>query len=151
MWKGSMDLKAYYAENRRRYEIASREFDARTHGWRFRVSPIAAAWAAGRSVTVRSVVQLVTHADAIGMLVPPEPGQIRWAFSTRDRDTEVADGIGFGFWPDSAEYLVVFAARPIAYSELALMSGPELLTRVADSFIGARPRAEQAPANWISD
>lgn len=146
-----MDLEAYHAENRRRQEIASREFDARTHGWRFRISPIAAAWTARRSVPVRSVVQFVTRADATGMLVPPEPGQIRWAFSTRDRDTEATNGIGFGFWPDNAEYLVVFAARPIAYSELASMSGPELLTRVADSFIGARPRAEQAPVNWISD
>lgn len=146
-----MNLEAYYAENRRRYEIACREFHARTHGWRFRAAPVAATWAAGRSVTVRSVVQFVTHADAAGLLVPPEPGQIRWAFSTRDRDTEVTDGIGFGFWPDNAEYLVVFAAKPIAYADLASMSAPELLTRVADSFIGARPRAEQAPATWISD
>ncbi|WP_157224249.1 hypothetical protein [Nocardia paucivorans] len=102
-------------------------------------------------MSVRSVVQFVTHADADGILVPPEPGQIRWAYSTRDRETEITTGIGFGFWPDNAEYLVVFAAKPIAYTEIASMSGPELLARVADSFIGARPHVEQAPANWISD
>ncbi|GAB3820732.1 hypothetical protein GCM10028799_30580 [Kribbella italica] len=45
-----MDLNAYYAENRRRGEIARQEFVARDHGWRFSLSPDAAGWAGSRPV-----------------------------------------------------------------------------------------------------
>jgi hypothetical protein len=38
-----VDLKAYYAEQRRRRELAKQEFAARTHGWTFGVTPEAAA------------------------------------------------------------------------------------------------------------
>ncbi len=96
-----MDLQAYYAEMRRRSETAQREFAERSHGWRFALSPEAAAWAAGQPAAVRDL-RVVERADAAGVFLKPEPGTIRSAFASRDPETEVETGLGFGFWPEQA-------------------------------------------------
>jgi len=68
----------------------------------------------------------------------------------RDPRTEGEIGVGFGFWPDNAKYLVIFAVGHLMYSEVPTMATHELLIRVAKSFVGAGPSAEQAPSNWAT-
>jgi hypothetical protein len=147
-----VDLKAYYAENRRRGEIADQEFAARTHGWVFGLSPDAAAWAArwasaspsGRTVSPEGLTRLVPAADRAGMLLKPEPGEIRSAFSSRDPLTEETTGDGFGFWPASAQYLVVHASATVAYADLVSMSALDILQAVIAGFDVPRARYRQA-------
>lgn len=147
-----VDLRAYYAENRRRGEIADQEFAARTHGWVFGLSPNTEAWASrwaatsptGRTMSAGSLVPLVRAAEQAGMLLKPEPGEIRPAFSSRDPLTEETTGDGFGFWPASAQYLVVHATGTVAYADLASMSAPAVLEAVVATFRTARARYEQA-------
>ncbi|MEV8371974.1 hypothetical protein AB0P21_04515 [Kribbella sp. NPDC056861] len=147
-----VDLKAYYAENRRRGEIAKQEFAARTHGWRFGLSPSAAAWAAGQTVISAGqptaveawLTELVRAADAAGVFAKPEPGQLRTAFASRDPLSEETTGIGFGFWPSSAEYLVVHGSAVVAFTELGSTSAYDVLAAVVESLGVPRARSEQA-------
>jgi hypothetical protein len=70
-----VDLKAYYAEQRRRRQLAEQEFAARTHGWTFGVTPEAAAmrWAVlgndrRAPVPPDRLTRLVLAADRAGVL-----------------------------------------------------------------------------------
>jgi hypothetical protein len=141
-----VDLEAYYAEQRRRREVAEQEFAARTHGWKFSLSPDAAttSWPVlgndrRAAVPPDRLTRLVLAADRAGVLVKPEPGEIRAAFSSRDHDTEETTGEGFGFWPASASCLVVHASEAIAYADLAGLTAYDVLVKVIDTF--ATPRA----------
>ncbi|MFI5734731.1 hypothetical protein ACIA49_31755 [Kribbella sp. NPDC051587] len=134
-----MDLQTYYAENRRRMEIAHREFAERDHGWSFTLSPDALSWAARQPAPVRDLVRLVERADADDVFRKPEPGTIRSAFASRDPETEVETGAGFGFWPSDAEHLVVHASGAILYADLPALDVYDVLRRVVETF--ATPRA----------
>lgn len=146
-----MDLKAYYAEQRRRRELAEQEFAARTHAWTFGVAPEAATirWPVlgnDRRATVPPdrLTRLVLAADAAGVLVKPEPGVIRSAFSTRDPDTEETTGEGFGFWPSAASSLVVHGREAIAYASLTGLTAYDVLVKVMDTFAAPRASFEQS-------
>ncbi|HWD82277.1 MAG TPA: hypothetical protein VG497_25435 [Kribbella sp.] len=141
-----MDLNANYAENRRRRDVAQREFTERAHGWRFALSADASAWAATwpDPVDASNLRTLVGEADAAGLFLTPEPGTIRTAFSTRDPFTEETTGDGFGFWPTVAEHLVVKAGTAVAYEELAGLDALAVLKRVIDTFATRRASYEQA-------
>ena len=141
-----MDLNAYYAENRRRRDVAQREFTERTHGWRFALSADATAWTATwrDPVDASNLGALVREADAAGLFLTPEPGSIRTAFSNRDPFTEETTGEGFGFWPTVAEHLVVKAGTAVAYDELAGLDALAVLRRVVDTFAAPRAGFEQA-------
>ncbi len=141
-----MDLKAYYAKMRHRSETAQREFAESTHEWRFTLSPDAAAWAARQpSAPVRdlNLARLVERADAAGVFLKPAPGKIRSAFASRDPETEVETGVGFGFWPDDAEALIVHGSGTILYVELPVLSVLEVLARVVETFQAPRPSYQQ--------
>jgi hypothetical protein len=111
-----VDTEDFYARCARGWEIAKREFQERTHGWRFDLAPEAAQWAQEHAEGERwssggtAVVEL---ADAAGMIRKPEPGRISSAYSHRDPRTEETSAVGFGFWPRDAEALVVHAGRAI--------------------------------------
>ncbi|TDD49868.1 hypothetical protein E1263_31645 [Kribbella antibiotica] len=141
-----MDLKAYYAENRRRLEIAQREFADRSHGWDFTLAPHASAWAASQPalVNANALPGLVERAGAAGVIRVPEPGVLRSAFASRHPETEVETGVGFGFWPDTAEYLVVHASATIPYAELPALDVLGVLERVVETFLGPRPSYRQS-------
>ncbi|WP_165952696.1 hypothetical protein [Kribbella albertanoniae] len=51
--------------------------------------------------------------------------------------------MGFGFWPDDAEALVVHGSRAITYAELAGLSVLEALGRVVDTFQAPTPSYQQ--------
>ncbi|TQI99828.1 hypothetical protein [Kribbella jejuensis] len=137
---------AYYAENRRRADLAQREFAERTHGWRFTLSADAAAWAATRPgpVLPTDLTHLVEEADAAGLFLKPEPGTIRSAFSSRDPYTEETSGAGFGFWPTAAEHLVVKAGTAVAYDQLNGLDALGVLHLVVDTFATPTASYEQA-------
>ena len=137
-----MDLQAYYAEMRRRSETAQREFAERSHGWRFALSPEAAAWAAGQPAAVRDL-RVVERADAAGVFLKPEPGTIRSAFASRDTETEVETGLGFGFWPEQAECLIVHASATVPYAELPSLDVMGVLRRVVETFETPRASYQQ--------
>ena len=141
-----MDLNAYYAENRRRRDLAQQEFAERRHEWRFALSADAAAWADSwpGPVDAGNLGALVRDADADGLFLTPEPGSIRTAFSTRDPDTEETTGEGFGFWPTVAEHLIVQAGTAIGYDELPGLGVLEVLRRVVDTFTTPRASYQQA-------
>jgi hypothetical protein len=141
-----VDLKAYYAKQRLRREAAEREFAARTHGWTFGVTPEAATtrWAVlgndrRAPVPPDRLTRLVLAADRAGVLLKPEPGEIRSAFSTRDPDSEQTTGEGFGFFPSTAPYLVVYGSEAISYASLRGLTAYDVLVKVMDTF--ATPRA----------
>jgi hypothetical protein len=141
-----VDLKAYYAEQRRRNKIANQDFAARTHGWKFGLTPAAATtrWPVlgnDRSAPVPPdrLTRLVLAADRAGVLLKPEPGEIRSAFSTRDPDSEETTGEGFGFFPSTAPYLVVYGSEAISYASLRGLTAYDVLVKVMDTF--ATPRA----------
>ncbi|MFF0340846.1 hypothetical protein [Kribbella sp. NPDC004875] len=141
-----MDLNAYYAENRRRRDLAQQEFAERTHKWRFALSADASAWAESWDgpVVAGNLSALVHDADASGLFLTPEPGSIRTAFSTRDPRTEENTGEGFGFWPTVAEHLIVQAGTAIGYDELPGLGVLEVLRRVVDTFATPRASYQQA-------
>lgn len=142
------DLQAFYAEGRRQNKVAKAEFAARAHLDPFTVAPDALAWAgelgdatvAGLPLTRATLgawqrvlgteswltglyCMLAETAQRDGVLRTPEPGLVSSAFCYRDRDTEAETALGYGFWPDSAECLVVHGSRAVAWDELA--GGPD--------------------------
>ncbi|MEU4193759.1 hypothetical protein AB0E69_17805 [Kribbella sp. NPDC026611] len=130
-----MDLNAYYAEQKRRREVAEQEFAARADTWRFTLAPEAQDWAADwPAITEANLLQLVLQADAAGLFLTAEAGSVRSAYSYRDQYTEATTATGFGFWPETAEYLVVHAAQAIMYDELPGLDAFGVLRRVADTF-----------------
>jgi hypothetical protein len=140
------DLTAYYAEGRRRWDIARQEFAERIDGWSFALSAEAETWSAAwqRPIDETNLVGLVEQAQAAGLFVVSEAGSVRNAFSYRDPDTEVTTGEGFGFWPASAEFLVIHGSRGIEFAELPALDALGVLLRVADTF--QAPRASSTPA-----
>ncbi|WP_194912646.1 hypothetical protein, partial [Catenulispora rubra] len=109
-------LRDFYAESTRRWEVANREFQERTHGWHFTLAPEAQQWAQAHAASDRwqySGSALVELADAAGMIRKPEPGRITSAYSHRDSQTEMTTEEGFGFWPTAAEALVIHAGQAI--------------------------------------
>lgn len=116
-----MDLNDFYARSARDRETAQREFQKRTHGWRFELAPAAEQWAQAHAESERwsyggtTVVEL---ADAAGVIRKPEPGRIGTAYSHRDSRTEETTADGFGFWPADAEVLVVHAGTAIPLAAL---------------------------------
>jgi hypothetical protein len=141
-----VDLNAYYAENRRRRDLAQQEFAERKHSWRFALSADATAWADSWTgpVDARNLSTLVGEADAAGLFLTPEPGSIRSAFSTRDSSTEQTTGEGFGFWPTVAEHLIVQAGTAVGYGELPGLGVLDVLRRVVDTFATPRASYQQA-------
>jgi hypothetical protein len=141
-----MDLAAYYAEGRRRWEIAQREFAERTGTWSFTLADQADTWAGGWTGPIDStnLVRLVEQAAAAGLFVVSEAGTVRNAFSYRDPETEATTGEGFGFWPESAEFLIIHAREAITYAELPGMDALAVLRRVADTFEGPTASYVQA-------
>jgi hypothetical protein len=151
-------LAAFYADNARRWEVAKREFGERTHGWRFAPAAEAGQWAerfagaASGHVTDPSAwaARLVEQADADGVIVKPEPGRIRSAYSHRDPDTEMDTAIGFGFSPNASEALIVHAGHAIAYDTITPAIGGDgaavlgVLRAVVDSFATVRAFAVSA-------
>jgi hypothetical protein len=138
-------LTAYYAENRRLAEAAQAEFAERTHGWVFGLAPDAASWAEAWSgpIDASNLTTFVEQADAAGVFVLPEPGEIRSAFSSRDQ-TEETSGVGFGFWPASAVELIVFAREAIGYDELPGLDALGVLRRVVATFKDPIARDQQS-------
>ena len=61
---------------------------------------------------------LVARAVDAKILLPPELGIVRTSYSTRDINDRT-DGIGWGFEPASAEYLVIHASWPVDVDEVA--------------------------------
>jgi hypothetical protein len=154
-------LAAFYAENARRWDLARSEFQRRAHGWRFGLAAEAGQWADSHAATSAAgpalsgpagwVARLVEQADADGVIVKPEPGRVRSAYANRDSQTEMDTAVGFGFWPDDAEALIVHAGHAIAYEDLdPLMTRGdgaaifEALRRVAESFTEVRVFSESA-------
>src|SRR4051812_44531005 len=118
-------LTAFYADNARRWETAKREFGEREHGWRpFALAAGAGQWAesfagggsagsgsgSGSGTATAAAdgddkghphdpsawaAHLVEQADADGVIIKPEPGSIRSAYSHRDSQTEMDTAIGF--------------------------------------------------------
>lgn len=116
-----MDLKDFYAQSARDRETAQREFQERTHGWRFELAPEAEQWAQAHASGERwsySGTAVVELADAAGVIRKPEPGRISTAYSHRDSRTEETTADGFGFWPANAEKLVVHAGKAIPLAAL---------------------------------
>ena len=114
-------LRDFYAESARRWETAKREFEQRTHGWRFALAPEAEQWAESHAAGEQwsySGTAMVELADAAGVIRKPEPGRISSAYSHRDSMTEETTEEGFGFWPEDAEVLVVHAGRAIPLAAL---------------------------------
>src|SRR3954468_15550977 len=122
-------LAAFRPGTARRWDVAEREFQRRSHGWHFGLAPDAGQWAdsyaaatatAGRALSGPAgwVARLVEQADADGVIVKPEPGRVRSAYAHRDSETEMETAVGFGFRPDDAEALVVHAGRAIAFDDL---------------------------------
>lgn len=154
-------LAAFYADNARRWEVAKREFSERTHGWRFALAAEADQWAgafaaaagvdAGAGTPAAAAVghptdpsawaaRLVEQADADGVIVKPEPGRVRSAYAHRDPHTEMDTAIGFGFFPNASEVLIVHAGDAIAYDTITSAIGGDgaavlgVLHAVVDSF-----------------
>jgi hypothetical protein len=141
-------LDAFYAESARRREVAQREFQARRHGWHFGLAPGADQWAesyaaeedASASGPSGWAARLVERADEGGVILKPEPGKIRSAFSHRDSFTEETTAIGFGFWPDDAEILVLHAGHAIPFDQVTAAIGGDgaallaVLRLVVESF-----------------
>lgn len=140
-------LADFYADSARRWERAKREFAARTHGWRFGLAPEAEQWADSyASAGPRSAdpsawaALMVEQADADGVILKPERGRIRSAFANRDSRTEVETAVGFGFWPDAAEVLVVHADHAVRYEDIEPAIGGDgaavlaVLRAVVESF-----------------
>ena len=161
---GDVDLAAYYAEGKRRHDIAGREFRKRRHGWHFDLATGADRWAeayaaAESAADVERGVRepyawasrLVEAADADGMIVKPEPGRIRSAYSHRDSCTEDTVAIGFGFWPDDAEFLIVRAGSALHFDVLTPAIGGDgmavlaVLRSVIATFDSPRAFNEPAP------
>jgi hypothetical protein len=118
-------LNAFYADSARRWEVARREFQARKHGWHFGLALEAAQWADSHAAEADPAggpagwaASLVERADEDGVILKPEPGRVRSAFSNRDSRTEETTAIGFGFWPDAAEILVLHAGHAIPFDQV---------------------------------
>lgn len=142
-----MDLAAYYAESRRRRAIATAEYAARSHGWQFGLAPAAAGWAGSQSIGHRDLARLVQRADQAGLLLKPEPGVIQVAFANRD-ESERESGIGFGFWPESAEYLVLHGSAAIMFADLPGLTAYQVLDRVVATLAAPRPTCDPVPRDW---
>ena len=137
-------LRDFYAESTRRWELANREFQARTHGWHFTLAPEAHDWAQSHAAGDRwhySGTTLIELADTAGMIHKPEPGRIATAYSHRDSRTEMTTAEGFGFWPTAAESLIIHAGTAIPLAALEPPAAPgdaapvlALLRLVVDSF-----------------
>jgi len=139
------DPKAPPGENRRRWEIAEREFEERIRNWTFILSPDAEAWAEAWAPTIdkTNLVTLVEQAGTAGLFLTPEPGTVRNEYSYRDPDTEATTGEGFGFWPASAECLVIDAAEAVTFAELPGLDALGVLRRVVDTFQAPRSSYKQ--------
>ncbi|GAB3417000.1 hypothetical protein [Flindersiella endophytica] len=150
----SRDLQAFYAEGRRQHEVAKAEFDAFVRLGPFTVAPDALAWAGelvGTAVASLPLTRatlaawrpvlgtdskltglyrmLAETAQRDGILRTPAPGLVSSAFAYRDRDTEVETALGYGFWPDGAECLVVHGSHAVEWDKLA--GGPDILGAAA--------------------
>jgi len=145
-------LAAFYANSARRRALAEREFAQRTHGWHFGLAPEAEQWAdayveagPGRGLQHPTdpsawAARMIEQADADGVILKPEPGHIRSAFTNRDSRTEMETAIGFGFHPDTAEALTVHADHAIGYEDIEPAIGGDgaavlgVLRAVVESF-----------------
>jgi hypothetical protein len=67
---------------------------------------------------------LVARAVAEKILLPPEPGTVKTSYSTRDQNDRT-DGIGWGFEPEAAKFLVVHASWPVEIDQVA--GGPDVV------------------------
>lgn len=145
-------LQNFYAESARRQQIATREFEQRTHGWHFALASEAEQWAESHAAGERwssGGTAMVELADAAGVIRKPEPGRISSAYSHRDSWTEETTATGFGFWPEAAEALVVHAGSAIPLEALAAPTERgdtaavlAVLRLVVDSFATVRDFSE---------
>jgi hypothetical protein len=165
------DLRAFYAEGRRQNEVAKAEY-ARLGG-AFSVSPDALAWAGELAESValpltRATLaawqpvlgtdssltglycMLAETAQRDGILRTPSPGLVSSAFAYRDRETEIETALGYGFWPDGAECLVVHGSHAVEWDELAggpAVVGPAALVAavgiMAETLNAGRPATRQ--------
>jgi hypothetical protein len=145
----SRDLTAFYAEGRRQLEVSRAEFAARAGLGSFEIRDQAPAWAAelvdggsvaelpllretqlvwlrtlgsagdGRTYFGELMRSLAATAVRDGVLRLPEPGVIGPAFAHRDPVTEEEVALGYGFWPDGAECLVLHGSRGLLWDDLA--------------------------------
>jgi hypothetical protein len=67
---------------------------------------------------------LVARAVEDKILLPPEPGTVKTSYSTRDNNDRT-DGIGWGFEPEAAKFLVVHASWPVQVDQVA--GGPDVV------------------------
>ncbi|MFJ4649784.1 hypothetical protein ACIP5Y_00775 [Nocardia sp. NPDC088792] len=81
-------------------------------------------WAAALGIEIRFDLtygrvlgQLARSAGEQGAITLPEPGVLATAFAVRDQRSEQQNGIGFGFYPDSSELLIVQGSA-LMYADL---------------------------------
>ncbi|MFI1235653.1 hypothetical protein [Nocardia salmonicida] len=172
--------EAYYAEDSRRRQRAQEEFDTRS--WEFIIDPAIDEWARTWVVGVPAALQLRRStfpdwADLLGFRSPdfsismalvalidraaaddvlrfPCQGVVATAFSSRHPYTELTDGVGFGFYPDGTEELIVHGSAAVRYEDFD--SRPEYgpgavvvaIRMVHDTFHNARPGHVQPGIHW---
>ncbi|MGY0500620.1 hypothetical protein ACWZHB_19200 [Nocardia sp. FBN12] len=172
--------EAYYVEDSRRRQRAREEFDARS--WEFVIDPAIDEWARAWVVGIPAALQLRRStfpdwADLLGFRNPnfsieatldtlinravagdmmhfPGPGVVATAFSSRHRYTELTDGVGYGFYPEDTEELIVHGSAAVRYEDFD--SRPEYgpgavvaaIRMVLDTFQQARPGHMQPGIHW---
>ncbi|MEU4708381.1 hypothetical protein AB0G00_18270 [Nocardia salmonicida] len=172
--------EAYYAEDSRRRQRAQEEFDARS--WEFVIDPVIDEWARAWVVGVpaalplrrstfpdwadllgfrshdfsidMALVALVDRAVTDGVMRFPCQGVVATAFSSRHPYTELTDGVGYGFYPDDAEELIVHGSAAVRYEDFD--SRPEYgpgavvaaIRMVHDTFQKPRPGHRQPGRYW---
>ncbi|MFC9873423.1 hypothetical protein [Nocardia salmonicida] len=172
--------EAYYTEDSRRRQRAQDEFDTRS--WEFVIDPAidewARAWVVGLPATLQlrrstfpdwadllglrnpdfsidaALVTLINRAAADDVMHFPCQGVVATAFSSRHPYTELTDGVGFGFYPDDTEELIVHGSAAVRYEDFD--SRPEYgpgavvaaIRLVHDTFHHARPGHMQPGRYW---
>ncbi|MFD6397393.1 hypothetical protein [Nocardia sp. NPDC060249] len=172
--------EAYYAEDSRRRQRAQEEFEARS--WQFVIDPAidewARAWVVGVPATlplrrstfpdwadllgfrnpdfeIESALEaLINRAAANGLVRSPHPGVLATAYSSRHPYTELTDGVGYGFYPEDTEELIVHGSSAVRYEDFNSRSeyGPDAVVAairmVLNTFHQPRPGHMQPGIHW---
>ncbi|WP_405146366.1 hypothetical protein OG308_22465 [Nocardia salmonicida] len=101
-----------------------------------------------------ALVALIDRAAADDVMRFPCQGVVATAFSSRHPYTELTDGVGFGFYPDDTDELIVHGSAAVRYEDFDSRPeyGPDAVVAairmVHDTFRQARPGHTQPGRYW---